>query len=578
MVHELPENVVSFHPCNIIDRAEFLSKMKSILDELQDVWNLTCAFMSPDEDPRGPEMDGEEDKRAGDVHGFCVTNYEQMMFSPEQNDSWGIWIFLNYKHVETLFRNDLTSLERRMVEWAAAVTLVHEIMHAISFIVPATSGVPVTNPDEDNPPPFFDSEALAEVGFSFEASINGGTTTAFFPGKSGFPYGHWFETKWPTVEVQEWCSSVSITLTNPDPYDYQERYPIPASFYEDIQQQRFWDESVNRFGLKLLFYRALHHGTRTDFTVGASTSTPIDFEPTSPVHVQAVDPGFGPTLQSLQERLWNVRGVRNIEQITVSDRLAATFAVALVHSSMMENAFWTESRNQRQSIDVLFEHCQRDDILMEEKVEYLEQLVDLVSTIVRNHEKTLDVLFVVHTVPQPNLAGVPNEQRRRTLLSWNRGTRIFVSECRSEQLITQEQATRLAEEAIALEICRMRLFTPDIATEVIRDGPDFHELALLIQLRRLLNEDIDNQSADRRMQLSRIEGRSLFSTLCLRFIEIALFPRGEITSEERAAFVREAQGDHRVFKILRLRAPKSWEVMFNIWEEVARFAFQTQGI
>lgn len=78
-------------------------------------WDLTFGFSSSEHDPRGPEF------RPTDAYGVCFTNYFQMKVAG--GTKWGIWIFLNFSCLESLFRDDLTSSERMMIEWQTAITV-----------------------------------------------------------------------------------------------------------------------------------------------------------------------------------------------------------------------------------------------------------------------------------------------------------------------------------------------------------------------------------------------------------------------------------------------------------------------
>lgn len=116
----------SFQPALFQINVEALSVQRdAIFHELISKWNLQFGFNSPDEDPRGPDCEEDEDA-VGDAFGSCMTNVYQMDFAPDPNIGWGIWIFLNYREIESLLRDDLTTHERMMVEWAVANTVFYE--------------------------------------------------------------------------------------------------------------------------------------------------------------------------------------------------------------------------------------------------------------------------------------------------------------------------------------------------------------------------------------------------------------------------------------------------------------------
>ncbi|KAA8571431.1 hypothetical protein EYC84_001432 [Monilinia fructicola] len=363
-LEKISKITTSFHPCENINLEMVQARMEKVFDDLEKIWNLTFGFMMPKEDPRGLEHDDDDDgsneEDNATLHGICVTNYAQMKYVHEKGQSWGIWIFLSYKQVETLFRKDLTSAERRMVEWAAAVTIVHEIIHAITYIAPGNHITPEQNLYEDTPPPFFDQEPLAEAGFSFEAALNGGICKAFLLTESGLPYGHWFETLWPTVEAQELCASEAITLTNPDPFLYQELFPIPVSFYEDIQQKAFWDGMVERFGHKLFQYRFLNEGARIDFTLQETIETPILFDVATPTRLPRANRYLEFTSENLRERWGKINELNGIQKISQHDRELEMLAKLFLDSSKTENEFWRHVHHQSLSVDSIMQELLLD--------------------------------------------------------------------------------------------------------------------------------------------------------------------------------------------------------------------------
>ncbi|APA12146.1 hypothetical protein sscle_09g069160 [Sclerotinia sclerotiorum 1980 UF-70] len=570
---ELPDNTVSFLPYNIGHYDIVRAKMIQIFYDLEHVWNLKLGFMAPGEDPRGPEYPLDpDDKIEDDVYGLTVTNYSYMMYDTDVNRSWKLYIFLNYTQLDSLFRNDLTTTERKTVEWASAVTLVHEIVHAINFVCPRIDGSPVQNPDDENPPWFYDQEALAEVGYSFEAALNGGTVRAFID-KPGMPYGHWFQTVWPTVEGQHLCGSKSLTLTQPDPFTYQEEFPIPVSFYEDIQQRNFWECVVHKFGHKLFHYRTLSHGTRINFKIHRNNKqTPIKFAMIDTGGIGPVNHDYGGAPKVLVDRWLSVLRIRGMGTAPETSKLASNFGQALLDSSLIDNSFWTKSQSQRQSVDIIFDHLRKESRSIEETVARFGQLIDFISIILRNHENTIDALFGSVLVVVRGIE-VPTEQRRKTLLSWNRGTGKFINECGQQEYATPQQKQQLTEELIALERCRMRLFSPDLVNETIRSGPDFEELRLLLWLRDSYLRDQVDACDDYCNQLENIDECSLFPSLCAQLIRISIYEGSEV-SEDRISTGTELQNLIAVYEKLKSRCPESWVDMFRVWDEVVGIAVE----
>ncbi|TGO63846.1 hypothetical protein BCON_0010g00110 [Botryotinia convoluta] len=565
---EVPDNLVSFLPYNITDYSVVRKRMEQVFDDLKQNWNCKFGFMSPDEDPRGPEYPIDpEDTLPDSVYGLTVTNYQYMEYHEAEDKEWQIYVWLAYSRLQSLFRNDLTTSERKMVEWASAITLVHEIVHAINFVCPRIDGTRVKNPDDENPPWFFDEEPLAEAGFSFEVALNGGTVRSFTMVR-GMPYGHWFETIWPSVESQDLCGSKSITLMNPGPFDYQERFPIPASFYEDMQQREFWDYMVHRFGHKLFHYRSINHGVRLNFDIYTKNRTPIKFRDISTIRIGPVTPGLGHDDQILRERWESVHAILGAQGEPEERKIAQSFGMSLLQSSKIESSFWTHEETQRRGVAAIFEHLRIQSVSEEEKLSNFTHLIGFMWTIVQNHKNKIDALLKSGQADIPQIQ-IPSEERRRALLAWNRGTSIFVNQC-SKQFpnASEDHKFQLSTLGLSLEILRLQLFSPDLRTETIKSGPGFMELALLLHLQDSFLKGDRVLCRDFVKRIREIEGCSLFAFLCALWIDTVIY-EGSETDLERVKSLRgfEAMGNWWR-ELWEKSSGGEWEGMFRIWEGV----------
>ncbi|KAF7924838.1 hypothetical protein EAE99_006315 [Botrytis elliptica] len=571
---EVPDNLVSFLPYNITDYSLVRKRMKEVFDDLEKNWNCKFGFMSPDEDPRGPEYPIDpEDTLPDSVYGLTVTNYQYMEYHEAENKEWQIYVWLAYSRLQSLFRNDLSTSERKMVEWATAITLVHEIIHAINFVCPRTDGTRVENPDDENPPWFFDEEPLAEAGFSFEVALNGGTVRSFTTVK-GMPYGHWFETIWPSVESQDLCGSKSITLRNPGPFDYQEKFPIPASFYEDMQQKEFWDYMVHRFGHKLFHFRSINHGVRLNFDIYTKNRTPIKFRDVSTIRI-GVDHKLGHDNQILRERWESVHAILGAQAESEERKIAQSFGMSLLQSSKIESSFWTHEETQRRGVAAIFDHLSKQGVSEEERLSGFTHLIGFMWTIVQNHKNKIDALLKSGQADVPQIQ-IPTEERRRALLAWNRGTSIFVKQCSQEfPNASEDHRFQISTLGLSLEILRLQLFSPNLQTETIKSGPDFTELALLIHLQDSFLKGDRALCRDSVKKIREIEGYSLFAFLCTSWIDTIIY-EGSETDLER---IKSVRGFEEMGKWWRELWGKSsggeWEEMFRIWDGVREEAEKT---
>ncbi|KAF7931109.1 uncharacterized protein EAE97_009318 [Botrytis byssoidea] len=573
---EVPDNLVAFLPYHITDYSVIRKKMEQVFEDLEKNWNCKFGFMSPDEDPRGPEYPIDpEDELPDSVYGLTVTNYQYMEYHEAEDKEWQIYVWLAYSRLQSLFRNDLTTSERKMVEWATAITLVHEIIHAINFVCPRIDGTRVQNPDDENPPWFFDEEPLAEAGFSFEVALNGGTVRSFTTAVKGMPYGHWFETVWPSVESQDLCGSKSITLMNPGPFDYQEKFPIPASFYEDMQQREFWDYTVHRFGHKLFHYRSINHGVRLNFNIYTKNRTPIKFRDISTIRIGPVTPELGHDNQILRERWKSVHAILGAQGETEEGKIALRFGMSLLQSSKIERSFWTYEETQRRGVAAIFEHLSKQSVSEEERLSDFTHLIGFMWTIVQNHKIKIDALLKSGQADIPQIQ-VPSEERRRALLAWNRGTSIFVNQCLKEfPNASEDHRFQLSTLRLSLEILRLQLFSPNLRVETIKSGPNFIELALLLHLQVAFLKGDRVLCRDHVKKIREIEGCSIFAFLCTLWIDTVIY-EGSETDLERVKGMREFEAMGKWWRELSEKSSEGeWKEMFRIWEEVRKDAERT---
>jgi hypothetical protein len=168
------EDLQSFHVRGFV-QAGLGQQRDYVFKILRTKFRLKYGFMIVSESPEGPEKDPE------DALGITVTNADYMQHDPESKKSWCICVFINLSQLELLMRDDLNTAERMTIQWAVADTvsaillvppqttikreqIVHETMHAVAAFL-------ATENKLDFGEPYFEDDALAEVGFSFESIV-----------------------------------------------------------------------------------------------------------------------------------------------------------------------------------------------------------------------------------------------------------------------------------------------------------------------------------------------------------------------------------------------------------------------
>lgn len=355
---------------------------------------------------------------------------------------------------------------------------------------------------------------------------------------------------------------------NPGPFNYQERFPIPVSFYEDMQQKEFWDHMVLRFGHKLFHYRSINHGVRLNFDIYTKNRTPLKFRDISTVRIGPVTHKLGHDDSVLRERWESVQQIIGAQGEPLDRKIAQSFGMSLLKSSKLESSFWTHDQAQRNGVSAIFEHIQRGSYSEQEKLANLTQLIGFIWTVLQNHKNTIDTLLRSNQGDSPNVQ-IPSEERRLNLLAWNRGTVIFVNECLHQfPNAPENHKFQLSSLGLNLDLLRMQLFSPNLQTETIKSGPDFIELACLLRLQDFFHRGNRNMCRDHVKRIREVDGCSFFAYLCTLWVEIVIYEGSESDLERvKCLGVFEAMG-----KWWREMWEKSvggeWEGMFRVWEAV----------
>jgi len=92
------------------------------------------------------------------------------------------------------------------------------------------------------------------------------SVTEPFP-QPGPPLGFWIMTNWPDFRDTRVNDVDLPILENPGPRMWNDVYPIPISFYQDVQQEDFWSIAIRKLGHGLLQFRAVKEGAHIKYTL-----------------------------------------------------------------------------------------------------------------------------------------------------------------------------------------------------------------------------------------------------------------------------------------------------------------------
>jgi hypothetical protein len=153
-------------------------------------------------------------------------------------------------------------------------------MHAVAALFITLANKP------DLGEPYFEDQPVAELGFGFKSivrvltiftiqstdlkrQVNSGIPEAWLsdPNVPTLLLGYFVRRHWPSyLDVSSRDRGTPI-LTNPGPLEYNDYFPVPVSFYQDVQQEGFWAVLVRQFGNSVFQYRAVKEGSRLNYRV-----------------------------------------------------------------------------------------------------------------------------------------------------------------------------------------------------------------------------------------------------------------------------------------------------------------------
>jgi hypothetical protein len=336
------------------------------------------------------------------------------------------------------------------------------------------------------------------------------------------------------------------TLTAPGPLTYNEYFPIPISFFQDIQQEDYWSIGVRQFGNSIFHYRTLSEGARKEYNVTNEAegkfkkSKAARFKQRTDLkHDKNLNLKFG----------FDLEGLKAAINLTPDERITMEFGQKLLLSSKLQGNFWGDVEEQEASIKSITETI-NSATLAGNSSDHVRQTFFSIFTFtqqaIHNHER-----MVAGTISQENADGIAYPNRRAKLLAWNKGTRSFVRQ------LVQADAGRnlnLDEEELRLEFCRMVLWNPNGATT--RSGNDWLEILTLQNARQALNSDNLFDCRNICTRLLRENWRSVVADCAARAILFALDKNVSEGWPGRAAELRDIL---YILESLKAGAPACWK-------------------
>ena len=371
-------------------------------------------------------------------------------------------------------------------------------------------------------------------------------------------FGFWLDKIYPTFDHIKARSCGTKVLIQPGPSDHAIKYPIPVTFYQDVQQHEFWDVGVRMFGLHLLHYRSVREGRRINYRhnfnwltwehVYSQVGGPVKL-PGSDLPFPAISAAFNTKLRQFETAI----------RSTPFQREAIGFGREMVRSAQEEQNFWTRYTEQEERVKQIFVQAARPRALDEEPLELLTIMTKLISEASYFHSA-----MAMSIIDSEKASGTTNNERRLRILVWNRGCRRFIRYILDICALDTDRAQMVKLEDLvgSLESCRMCLWSPVNGPPEAEDHREYTEILSAQQ-----NDQGCRQICEKILGDS---GSSVFARCCANIMMCNLeFDKVKGRLERRDILTQQIT---KLETLQRLKIT-DWEAPINAW---GTLAVQTQ--
>ena len=372
--------------------------------------------------------------------------------------------------------------------------------------------------------------------------------------------GHWIISGWPSIQDAELSNRTQPILKHPKLNEQQWSFPIPVSTYEDVQQEDFWEVGIRQYGFQLLHVaRQAQRGGRLISRAGGFDDRGYPLQVTS--DNTTVIPYVAPEFYRFRE---TVESYKNIMNMNPDHRAAYDFGMRMLQSAQLRDQFWIQVDVVTDAVTGILNSMSNPDNIntIEHRRQMLEEQFNFLQCAREAHQT-----MIIRMLEAEGVNEAIYTERRRDLINWNRGTRIFVKEfikgLQSHGNLGDTTADQdiLHREAICIEICRMMLCSPD--GNGTTDQVELAEVAALQKAQTEFNCADFAGCIAACAQLVQLDASSLFADACAHLLA------GKVTSRPDADRVSAIERANKIFSDLileaanksrRIRAPPAWRL------------------
>ncbi|TGO52549.1 hypothetical protein BCON_0139g00150 [Botryotinia convoluta] len=449
---------------------------KILSDVLLDKHDILFSFFEPGKNPYTGEIDVDADENMyPDQNTLAFADIRWNKRNPgdyKENPCYNIVLMLNVDFITPLIVDKyLNHVERYAISWRIAVVIVHELVHAIELVrnYPSREVKMMTPPASIEP--YFEEEALAELGYSYENTVNGGYIETMLNGTiwKNRPLGYWLVKPWPTMEmILTYTSSIENPQLDgdPQPPNYKYLHPIPVNVYEDVQSISFWEHTVRPYGHKVLYYRTM----RSSVGIKVEDEYVWDRDDiTGRVNVS-------PLRNESKSFVDDMKRLKKSVNCTPEEKKILQIGNRLIKTAEYGANFWSDSIEQRQSIN-----------------EYVMMIEETEMNTLKDKNNRVQVFNILMKATEKHISLMQNQlridelnrtisaDRRIDLLKFNRGMRALIHRVKLEwQIELSHPVIRLSNILNHLEMALMYILVPDQLTQ-LTDTEDQKEINMVSQ-------------------------------------------------------------------------------------------------
>ncbi|TEY46333.1 hypothetical protein BOTCAL_0316g00140 [Botryotinia calthae] len=483
---------------------------------LLDKYDILFSFFEPGKNPYTGEVDIDADENMyPDKNTLAFADIRWSKRNPgddKENPCYNVLLMLNVDFITPLIVDKyLNHAERYAISWRIAVVIVHELVHAIELVrnYPSREVKVITPPASIEP--YFEEEALAELGYSYENAVNGGYIETMLNGTiwNNRPLGYWLVTPWPTIEMILTYTSPTENPQldgDPQPPNYKYLHPIPVTVYEDVQSISFWEHAVRPYGQKILYYRTMRSSVgikvEDDYVWGRDDIT-------GRVNVS-------PLRNESKSFIDDLERLKNALSCTPEEKEILQIGNKLIKTAEYGAAFWSDSIVQRQNIN-----------------EYIMMIEDNEINSLKDNNNKIQMFKILMKATEKHISLMQNQlridelnrtisaDRRIDLLKFNRGMRALIHRVKLEwQIELSHPVIHLSTILNHLEMALMYILVPDQLTQLV-DTEDHREINVISQAR---TEFISGDVGTCQETISRIHqnpGTSSYAITCAGVLDLA---------------------------------------------------------